>query len=446
MHYLARCCLISLFLNLALPTVLQAQSPACLEQGKQEFAAQKYNEAKTTFNRCLLTDPKNEEVLLSLAGVCLSQDELACAKKYFLESLKQQKRTSPYLSYTYSMLGDIALKEQDNQAALAYYNKSLSYNEAYVNSLVGKGVITDNMGDKKAAARIYQTALAVEPLNLVARKRLIVLEPVYFSDEEMLDALKQRHAISPEQKTLEEKDRALFGKIHRAEQRNGITYLKEKFGNVPEEYVVTLYKDTPFAREILTLKGYTTLQKQIAQDAIAVFQKAGINVEDTFALRDLKGEKIFLPDNTLTESGLAVYQAALQGKRKYMLPSEELPLTSEQIAEINAVREQLKQGGYTEITAQELAYLRQETNCSLDTMQNKLGLYVLPVSRFDTRYYVIAHEVTDPKKGALWHYVAKLRSATNHDIIVPKNRLVREREWMNFKLCNSGNGDLYRDL
>ena len=39
------------------------------------------------------------------------------------------------------MLGDISLKRQQNDQALKMYSKSLEYNAANVNSLVGKGVI-----------------------------------------------------------------------------------------------------------------------------------------------------------------------------------------------------------------------------------------------------------------------------------------------------------------
>lgn len=447
MRYLIRCLLINVCLCGSL-FCFAAPNPslsACLEKGKREFATHEYKTAKSIFTECLSIDPTHEETLLSLGGVSLTLEEQEQAKGYFLDALKYMNRNSAYLSYTYSMLGDIALKEQNNQAALGYYNKSLSFDEAYVNSLVGKGVAIENLGDKKTAAAVYQTALAVEPLNLVARRRLISLEPVYFTDSEILEALKQRYAVPPEQTDIQEKDRSLFTKIHRAEQRNGVTYLKEKLTNMPPNYVVTLFKGSAFAREVLTLKGYTALQKYIAQDAIAVFQKSGINIQDTFALRDLKGEKIFLPDNTLTDSGLAVYQAALKGKKRYLLPSEELPPTEQQLSKINAVRQQLLENGYTEITSSELSYLQQQTNCSMQTMQEDLGLYVLPVSRYETRYYVMAREVADPRKGALWHYVAKSRSQTNPDIIVPDNILVKKRSWIHFKLCSASDGKLYQE-
>lgn len=433
---------VSLMVTLCGAAFGQAQVSSCLDQGKKEFAARQYPQAKATFLRCLELDQHNEEVLLSLGGVALTQEDLEGAKSYFLAALKNMKRTSPYLSYTYSMLGDIALKQQQNKAALAYYNKSLSYNEAYVNSLVGKGVITEATGDKKAAAEIYQTALSVEPLNLIARKRLIELEPLYFSDEQILEALKQRNALPPDQKTLSADEKDLFFKIHAAERHGGLDYLKGKFVPLPTDYTITLFEGTNFSRQELTLSGFNALQKNIAQDAIAVFQKAGVRTQDVFSLRDLKGNKIFLPDSTLTESGMMVYHEALQGHKTYLLPNEDLPPTAEHLAQVARRVKELQIKGYTEISRKEVEMLKTQTNCSADTMRSKMGLYVLPVSRLEKRYFVLSRENNNPLKGALWYYVAKQRARTNPAIVVPENSLAKERAWMNFKICSSVDGEI----
>ncbi len=441
MRYLTHFLTINLLLGIAAGGAFgQARVSSCLEQGKKEFSAEKYTQAKNTFLRCLRADKNNEEVLLSLGGVCLVQEDLEEAKQYFLTALKRMKRTSPYLSYTYSMLGDIALKQKNNKAALAYYNKSLSYNEAYVNSLVGKGVITEMSGNKKAAAEIYQTALAVEPLNLIARNRLIALEPVYFSDAEILEALKQRYAISPDKNQLSDQDRELFLKMHAAEQNGGITYLKEKYPQGTSNYIAELFQNTKFSREVLTLAGYNTIRKQVAQDAIAVFRKAGVSMQDVFLLRDLKGNKIFLPDSTLTENGLRIYREALNGRKAYLLPSEDVPPTQAYLAEIDALIKELKQKGYVQISHKELAMLQQRTNCSEETLRSRMGLYSLEVSPHDKRYYVIARSVTDPFKGISWYYVAKTRARQNPAVIVPDNPVIKRYAWMT--ICSSVTGEV----
>ena len=433
------CCSALLF-----PCVLHAaqkQLDTCLEQGKKEFSLQHYAQAETAFKQCLALDPTDEETLLSLGGVYLTQDKLDAARESFLAALKQMKRTSPYLSYTYSMLGDIALKQNQHKEALAYYNRSLVYNEAYTNSLVGKGVITEELGDKKAAAEIYKTALAVEPLNVVARQHLVALEPVYFTDEEMLEALKQRTAVDPGKNTLSEQDRALFLKLHSAEQRGAVDYLREKFQYIPSKYVVTLYQGSSFAREMLTPAGYDMLQKRLGQDAILLFQKSGVSLKDVFELRDLKGEKIFLPDNTLTEKGIAIYNEALQGRRMFVLPNEDLPLTREQMEKIANDAQELKAKGYTEISPRELRALKSATNCSEDTLRRDLGLYVLKISPRKKRYFVVSGEKADERKGLSWHYIARMRAKTDPFVKVPENRIVSSYEGINYTVCSAVDGE-----
>ncbi len=442
MRYLKPILLINLFCVCSGALWGQSQLSACLEQGKKEFSGRDYARARKTFERCLKLDKRNAETLLSLGGVSLTQDDLDGARSYFLEALKHMKRTSPYLSYTYSMLGDIALKKQQNKAALAYYNRSLEYNEANVNSLVGKAVIVEAQGDQKGAARIYQTALAVEPLNLIARKRLIALEPVYFNDEEMLEALKQRYAVLPDKTELSAGDRELFGKIHSAEQRGGIDYLKGKYPLLPADYTATLFKDTGFARDVLTLSGYNAMQKQIGQDAITVFQKAGVRVQDVFDLRDLKGNKIFLPDSTLNDSGLFVYNEALQGRRMFLLPNEAVPPTQEYLDKVAARVKELERNGYTEISRTELAVIKQQTNCSDETLRRHMGLYMLNVTKNDKRYFVIRRETSDAKKGVPWYYVARYRARRNPSVQVPRNSLAEMYSSWNYKLCSSVDGEL----
>ena len=443
MRYVKPTLLFSALLLAYVPaSVAQTQLSACLEQGKKEFAVRDYTHARTTFERCLKLDPQNVDTLLSLGGVALTQDNLDEARRYFRRAIGNMERTSPYFSYTYSMLGDIAFKQNQPQTALTYYERSLGYNRANVNSLVGKAVIVENQGDQKTAAKLYETALAVEPLNVVARKRLIALEPVYFSDEEMLAALKQRYAALPDKKELSEADRELFNRIHSAEQRGGIDYLKSKYPVLPSDYVITLFKDTDFAREVLTVGGYNALQKQIGQDAVAVFQKMNVRTQDVFDLRDLKGNKIFLPDSTLTDSGFFVYNEALQGRKAYLLPSEDVPPSQADLAKLESLVADLGKSGYTEISRTELSLIRQKTNCTEDTLRQYMGLYVLPISKNDKRYFIPKGETTDPKKGVAYYYVARYRAQKNPNLKLPRNSLAEMYESFGYKVCSAVDGQL----
>lgn len=440
MHYVKKSLWIS-WSVLCLCATAYAQSPlsACLDQGKKEFADKDYVRARSTFERCLKMDKTSVDALLSLGGVSMTLEDLPAARGYFLSALKHMQRSSPYLSYTYSMLGDIAFKQHQNKIALAYYERSLSFSQANVNSLVGKAIIIEAGGDPKSAAQIYQTALAVEPLNVVARKRLIALEPVYFTDEETLEALKQRYAAMPDQKTLSERDKELFAKIHSAEQRGGMTYLKEKFSPFPSDYTVKLFKDTGFEREVLTLTGYNILQKQIGQDAVAVFQKAGVRLQEVFELRNMNGEKIFLPDSTLTEDGFFVYNEALQGRKAFLLPNE----SSHKEQDVAFSKAQvLEKNGYTEISREELAGLKTKTNCSEETLRQSLGLYVLPVNQVEKRYFVYSKPGASDQRSVSWYYVAKMRARRDPSLRPKNNEYVQEYESFGYKLCSSSSGEL----
>ena len=414
---------------------------SCLESGKKAFAAKSYLQAQDTFTRCLKLDPNNVDAHLSLAGVLLTQDDLDGAEKHFNAALRQMKRTSPYWSYTYSMLGDIALKRQQNDTALTMYTKSLEYNAANVNSLVGKGVITEYQGDKQGAAEYYRSALAVEPLNLIARKRLINLEPDYLTDDEILTALKQRYAVEPNATELTDENRTLFAKIHQAEQRGGLGYLKNKYPRVPQEYVVTLNKDTDFARDMLTLDGYNALNKSIGQDAIAVFQKLGVPIKDVFYLRNMKGEKIFTPQSTLTDSGFYVYTEALQGRKAFLLPNEDVPPSQAFLAQVASRIQQLKNAGYVEISRSDFKMIQNQTKCSENTLVTKLGVYVLNVTKNDRRYFVLARQTADPKKGVPYYYLMASRAKRNPNIKVPSNSLVESYAFYGYTICLE-DGDL----
>ena len=302
----------------------------CMEQGKKQFAARNYLAAQDTFTRCMKLDPNQLDAELSLAGVLLTQEDLNGAEKHFRAALNKMKRNSPYLSYTYSMLGDISLKRQKYDEALKLYNQSLVYNAANVNSLVGKGVIME-----------YQ----------------VNLEPYYLTDAEMLDALKQRYAVAPDKKELDEKDSVLFSQIHRAEQLQGVAYLKSKHSRLPPGYVVELYRDSEFSREVLTLAGYKALQKQLGQDAIEAFQKAGVPVRDVFELRDMRGNKIFNQDSTLTDSGFYVFSEALNRRKAFLLPNEVVPPTKEHLKKIAQRVQELQRAGYIEISLSDFFYL-----------------------------------------------------------------------------------------
>lgn len=417
-------------------TGLRAESlDDCLAQGKEQFTAQQYEQAQKTFSRCESLDPKSIDAKLSLAGVQLTLDDLDGAEKTFSAALEKMPRTSPYLAYTYSMLGDIALKRQQNEKANDFYSKSLASNAANVNSLVGKGVITEYQGDKQGAAEYYRSALAVEPLNLIARKRLINLEPDYLTDEEMLSALKQRYAVKPEVTQMTDELRTLFAKIHQAEQRQGVAYLKNKYTRVPSDFVVTINKGTDFERDMLTLAGYQAMEKQVGQDAFAVFKKMGVPMKDIFLLRNQKGEKVFTKESTLTEAGFTVYTEALKNHKTFLLPNQSVPPTPQLLQKIERYANKLKQNGYIEISRAELKAIENQTKCSEETLRKEMGLYILPLDKKARRYFILKDNPKDAKKSVPYYYLMKTHAKRNPNIKVPSNSLVDSYAYYGYSVC-----------
>ena len=428
--------------------LLCAQTPAksvdaCIAAGRDSFVGQDYAKAIAIFEDCLKMDPQNEEVILSLAGIYMTQENLDEAEKYFVGALSAMPRTSPYWSYTYSMLGDIAYKRKQPLKALEMYNRSLEYNAANVNSLVGRGLVLEYDGDSSKAAASYQSASAVEPLNFIARNRLISLEPEYLTDEQILLALKQRYAVAPEVTELTEENRELFNKIHQAEQRRGVDYLKNRHLRTNTEQVVTINKNTSFSRDMLTLNGYNALEKSVGQDAVNTFQKIGIPLQDVFELRDLKGAKIFTKESTLTETGFFAYVEALKGRKLYLLPKEEIPPASAVRKKINQTIANLQKSDYIEISLKELKYIESETKCSRRTLQMKLGLVIVPVTKKTGRYFVFAGDAKDGLIGGAFYYTMLGRSQKNPNVKIPKNAKIENYRAWSYSLCADNGALIY---
>ena len=177
------------------------------------------------------------------------------------------------------------------------------------------------------------------------------------------------------------------------------------------------------------------MQKSIGQDAITAFKRVGVPVKDVFSLRDMKGAKIFKEDSTLTESGFFVYTEALQNRKAYLLPNESLPPSKEVLAQIARLEEELKKAGYMEISRKELKFLEKQTKCSEETLRNDLGVYVLPVNKTTRRYFIIARQTPDPKKGVPYYFLMKERAKHDKTVQVPANSLVESYAYYGYSIC-----------
>ena len=359
----------------------------CLNKGKEFFEQKEYAYAQQTLETCLKTEPDNTDILVSLGGICMKQNNFNQALLYFKEALKNMNKQSPYVAYVYARMGDCYTHNKDFAKAAVYYEASLKFEPANINSLVGKGVCEEQAGNYLSAADYFKRALAVDFTNIVARRRLIALEPQILSPEEILNTMKERNILDPQAETYSEEDLLLLKKMLKAEKDRAIKYLKEKYDDkIPSGLIVERYPGKIYARKMLSYSGYKDLIFLLSQDAIDFFIKQGVYKSEILKLRDFNGNNIFYEKGLLTDEGLTAYNLSLNGQKAYLLPSEPLPAG---VKKADMLVKQLVSQGYEEISLSEYAYLMENTRCNESTLVNNLGMKIVPVSKEKRRFLIV---------------------------------------------------------
>lgn len=354
-----------------------AAAQECGARGVYHYEMFEFQKSEEVFKQCLSMQPQNTDFMMSLGGVLLMQEKYKEAKRYFEKTAAALPKNSPYSAYIYSRLGDIAVKEGNYAAAGEYYDKSISYNKSNVNSIIGKGVILQEQGNIAGAAEMYRLALDLSPHEVIARDRLRALEPVIFSDEQILNALKERKAVDPKQTALTPENRVLFENIHRAELRGGVEFLLNERPNIGERFVIIQNKDNSSYRALLTLDGFLRSEQLRAEKAREKFGAfPGINPLTVQQLRSLDGSPIFTPEGFLTEEGRYAYEQAEQDKMAFLLPGEKPRAADKELrAKIDAHIKKIEGMGYMRITEKEFEYLSLATKCSPATFKKDMKMF-----------------------------------------------------------------------
>ena len=358
----------------------------CLDNAKAFFEQKEYSYAQKTLENCLANNPNDVDILVSLGGVCIKQENFNQALEYFKAALKNMTKDSPYASYVYTRMGDCYTNNKDFEKAAKYYEASLKFEPANINSLVGKGICEEQLGNYQTAAQYFKRALAVDFTNIVARRRLIALEPYVLSEEEILNTMKERNILDPQATMYQEQDFELLKKMLKAEKDKAVKYLNEKYeGKVPLGLIIEKYPGKLYSRKILSYSGYKDLMFLLSQDAIDFFIKQGVYKSEILKLRDINGNLIFNDKGILTDEGLIAYNLSLNGDKAFLLPSQPLPSEAKKA---DMIVKQLLRQGYTEITATEYAYLMETSRCNQETLVNKLGVKIVPMSQEKYRFLV----------------------------------------------------------
>ena len=403
-----------MLLSLILP-VHAKNIDACLAKSKDLFNEDDKNndkthssmqQAKKTLYSCLKMDPDNTDALISLAGVEMVLGNFKEAKSNFQRSLQLLSDKSPYKAYIYSRLGDIAMHAPDLKEAEKNYLAALKYEPANINSLVGAGICAEKTGKTKMAADYYKKALAVDFTNIVARERLIALEPDILTEEEIIRTMKERNIIDPAAKTFSAQDKQILDKIIKAEKGNGIEYLSKKFGGrIPDGFTVERDSNKVYARKMLTLTGYNELISKLSHDAKQKLINNGVSVADLFKLYDANRKPIFNEQGNLTDEGLIAFTKMLQGEKSYFRPGEKLPPSNK---EIERKVQDLLNKKYIEILTSEYAWLLDKTKCSEKTLK-RIGVKEINIGNSKKRFFVFAHPEAKPPYNLPYLYIQDYR-------------------------------------
>lgn len=390
---------------------------SCLAKSKELFNEDDKNhdkthtnmhQAKRTLYTCLKMDPDNTDALISLAGVEMVLGNFKEAKSNFQRALQLLPEKSPYKAYIYSRLGDIAMHIPDLKEAQTNYLTALKYEPANINSLVGAGVCAEKTGRIDTAADYYKKALAVDFTNIVARERLIALEPDILTGDELLRTMKERNIIDPAAKTFSDEDKKLLSKMIKAEKSNGIEYLSKKFGGrIPNGFTVERDSNKVYVRKMLTLTGYNELIAKLSRDAKQKLIDDGVSAADLFKLYDANKKPIFNDQGNLTDEGLIAFTKMLQGEKSYFRPGEKLPPSNK---EIERKVQQILSHNYSEILPNEYAWLLTKTRCSEKTMKDRLKVVYLDIGNNKKRYFVFSHPQAMPPYNLPYLYIQDYRA------------------------------------
>lgn len=382
--------ILALIISIFAAMPLEAKSDACLAKSKEHFNEKEYSQAERTLLKCLKADPNNSDALISLAGIEMILGKFNNAEQSFKRALSRLDQKSPYRAYVYSRMGDIYMRRANLKEAEKYYQAALKYEPANINALVGAGICREKSGDLKRAVEYYKKALAVDFTNIVARERLIALEPDILTPDELLRTMKERNIIDPAAQTFTEEDKDTLNKIITAEKGSGIEYLSQKYrGKIPNGFIVERDSNKVYVRKMLTITGYNELIRQLSSDAKNFLINKGVTPAQLFKARDAAGKDIFNNAGNLTDEGLAAFTKMLRGEKSYYLPGERLPATQKEIE--NQIKALLAQG-YYEVSPSDFIYLLDETQCKEDVLHAKFRSRAIDVGNGKRRFFLSTND------------------------------------------------------
>ena len=367
-----------------------APKPATFEACARDAAeAERNNEiaaAAEKLSACAALAPQNARVRYDRANLLLRLGKYEPAVEEYQRAAGLFVKNSPQAPGGQPGAGDRSLaaschvkiaqtwdKLGDREKVISHYQKALDINKNDLNALLGLAAAYEARPDLAAAAALYQRALKADPANARAKARLEELNFGLLSDAELLAELKERRAADAAKTELSEEDRETVRNMREAERHGAVDFLKSKMLLMRG---FTVSRETQAGTKLLlTQAGFRTYHGHLTRDAVQLFEKKGIRLQDVFVLKDLKGKPIFDPAGKLTGDGMTAYWQARDGAKSWLLPHEAPPAPPDAAPPVKEKDPpevgRAERDGYREISEPEYSWLLQATECPELTLTEK---------------------------------------------------------------------------
>lgn len=127
--------------------------------GMSQVSLGKYADAITSFNQCLVINPKNVQAMNSLGNIYRETGKIDHAEQYFKNALKIQPNNAETLSF----LGNIYLGKCLYDEAIKCYKKSIKKNPNYIDAHFNIGCAYQGLGQHEIAINHYRHAKKLNP-------------------------------------------------------------------------------------------------------------------------------------------------------------------------------------------------------------------------------------------------------------------------------------------
>jgi len=153
-----------------------------LTEGRNLILAEKYDEAINFFKDLCEKDKDNVIFPNYLGLIYLFKEEYKTSADFFKKAID----IDPENWYSYQLLGQICRKKKIDKCAIDYFTKTLEINPSNLTALLNLAMVVQE-GSEEAAVELLNSALGVDPLNLVGN---YLRGNIYLKNKDFDNALK----------------------------------------------------------------------------------------------------------------------------------------------------------------------------------------------------------------------------------------------------------------